>query len=170
MKKLEFKTSLIAYEHIDLLPDSRQRALCLRARTAQLHAYAPYSRFRVGAAVLLQDGLIVEGSNQENAVYPLGLCAERVAINSANTLYHNCRMEAIALVTDAVIQHGSMPVFPCGSCRQVIAEQEYRQGHKIQILVLGAGDHVFISEGVEHILPFIMNTDTLRSNRSLQIS
>jgi len=161
MKTIEIKARLQVYENIAALEDHREQELCRHALVAQNHAYAAYSGFRVGASVLLEDGSIIEGSNQENAVYPLGLCAERVAINSANTLHKDCSIRALALITDAKIKEGSIPTFPCGSCRQVIAEQEYRQSRPIRLLVLGSGEEVYVAEGVESILPFIMNKETL---------
>ena len=161
MKTIELKTKLHIYENIAALEDPQERLLCRHALAAQNHAYALYSGFRVGSAVLLEDGNIIEGSNQENAVYPLGLCAERVAINSANTLHQKCTIKSLALITDAKIAEGAIPTFPCGSCRQVIAEQEYRQAKPIRLLVLGSGDKIYVAEGVESILPFIMTKDTL---------
>lgn len=161
MKTIEFKTHLHIYENIAALDDPQERLLCRHAKAAQNHAYAAYSDFRVGAAVLLDDGTIIEGSNQENAIYPLGLCAERVAINSANTLHHNQAIKSLALITDAVTEAGEIPTFPCGSCRQVIAEQEYRQSKPVRLLILGSGDQVYVAEEIATILPFIMNKDTL---------
>ena len=161
MKTIEFKTHIHVYENIEALDDPQERLLCQHAIAAQSHAYAVYSKFRVGVAVLLDDGNIVEGSNQENAVYPLGLCAERVAIFAANTLHHGKTIKSLALITDAIIKNGAIPTFPCGSCRQVIAEQEYRQSKPIRLLILGSGDRVYAAEDVGSILPFIMNKETL---------
>ena len=118
------------------------------------NAYAKYSKFYVGAAVLLQNGEIVKGTNQENAVYPLGLCAERVALFSASTNYPYVPIVSIALATGRVIDDHETPTFPCGSCRQAIHEYEDKFGSDIKIYVVGSNNKVFVINTVKDILPF----------------
>ena len=125
------------------------------------HAYAAYSHYQVGAAVLLSNGLIVEGSNQENAVYPLGLCAERVAIFSACTQYPNEKIIALAVATEKKMGLGELPAFPCGSCRQVMVEQEYRFNISIPIYIIDSDPKVYLASSVKDILPFAFNQSFL---------
>ncbi len=160
-KTIQFAGQLSIYDAIEELVDEREQALCYKAISAQDRAYAPYSRFTVGASVLMSGGQIVMGSNQENAVYPLGLCAERVAIFAAHNIHPDSRIRSIALTTSADLEDGEAPVFPCGSCRQVLVEEEYRTGEEIRILVLDTQRRVYVVEGINNILPFAMNKDSL---------
>lgn len=123
-----------------------------RAEEESCRAYAPYSGFQVGAAVLLSDGTLVGGNNQENAAYPSGLCAERVALFHANATYPDKEPIAIAIVArrdGLVVPH---PVPPCGSCRQVLLESEKRYGHPIQVLLYDGRDVTLLS-CVHDLLP-----------------
>jgi cytidine deaminase len=137
MKALEVKLLINEYGSIaELKPELAN--LCSQALQSAETAYAPYSKFQVGAALLLANGVVVLGNNQENAAYPSGLCAERVAIFYANATYPNEPVEAIAITA---IQNGEqvpMPIAPCGSCRQVIAETQFRYGNKIKILLFSS--------------------------------
>lgn len=117
-------------------------------------SYSPYSNFAVGAAVLLDNGEIVKGANQENASYPVGICAERSAIYTAQNLFPNIPVKAIALVargTDG--KRTKEYVTPCGMCRQVIAELEMRYKRSVRILMCSS-DKVAIIESVETLLPW----------------
>ncbi len=125
------------------------------------NAYAPYSHFRVGAAVLLQNGTIVRGNNQENAAYPSGLCAERVAMFYANANYPNSLVEAIAVVVinpDGNVLHES--ISPCGSCRQVMAETEMRFKSAIRVL-LASSESILVFNSIEDLLPLSFNQGDL---------
>lgn len=114
----------------------RENELRLAALAAAGRAYAPYSRFRVGAAVLLADGRIVAGSNQENAAYPSGLCAERVALFYAGAQYPGVPVRMLAIVAED--EAGVRPhISPCGACRQVLLETEQRQGEPLRVLLCG---------------------------------
>lgn len=121
------------------------------ALLATADAYAPYSEFRVGAAVLLENGSVVTGSNQENAAYPSGLCAERVALFSACTQYPGVKVLAIAI---AAMKDGRQVgmISPCGGCRQVMQEIENRYGQKITVLLYGA-ERLFVIEDAASLLP-----------------
>lgn len=103
------------------------------AREASLLAHAPYSCFRVGAAVLLADGMIVKGNNQENMAYPLGSCAERVAVNYARANYPTCKIEAIAIFSP----DSAEPITPCGGCREVLLEVVRSQNSDIIVIMAG---------------------------------
>ena len=123
------------------MDDSRLRDAAIHA--AQ-YAYAPYSQFYVGAAVLLQDGTVVAGSNQENMAYPSGLCAERVALFSAGASFPDKPVVAIALVA---VKNGMIQtaITPCGGCRQVMLETEQRYGQPIRVLLCGRDDTVLVA-------------------------
>lgn len=119
-------------------------------------AYAPYSNFYVGAALRLDDGTIVKGSNQENIAYPSGLCAERTALFAAGAQYSGHTVEAMAVVgrnRQGVLTAAS----PCGACRQVMAEVESRQGKKLRVICYFSESKIMIFEGVECLLPFVFS-------------
>ncbi len=119
-------------------------------------AYAPYSSFKVGAAVLLEDGQIVTGSNQENAAYPSGLCAERVAVFAAAS--HNPGKKIVRIAVAAKNKNGeATQITPCGGCRQVMLEYEYKQNHPIKILLLGPNKTMFQFNNADDLLPLGFN-------------
>jgi len=130
------------------------RALLEKAQEASLSAYAPYSRFRVGAAVLLGNGTIVTGNNQENASYPEGICAERVALFSAMAQYPQEQIKAIAIFGNPIDYQLKSFVTPCGACRQVLAECQQRSKGNIRILCNGTATEIFSVESVQDLLPF----------------
>ncbi len=149
------KTKTIQYQEFTLLElcDFEQE-LIDAAMNATSSAYAPYSNFHVGAAVRLDSGEIVTGSNQENIAYPSGLCAERTALFTAATQHPDSAVLALAIVarnSDGKI----VPISPCGACRQVMAEQESRQDKKMRILCYNSNDKILIFDGVESLLPFV---------------
>lgn len=141
---------------------SRDQELVVAARKASDDAYAPYSNFFVGAAVLLENGVIVRGSNQENAAYPAGLCAERVAVFAAGAQHPGIKIISIAITAhpkDSL--QPSVAISPCGDCRQVMAEYEQRYDHTIR-LIMEAGEGSFIViNSVASLLPFIFNGKAL---------
>lgn len=138
------------------------RALMDAAKAMTANAYAPYSQFRVGAALRLANGEVVRGSNQENVAYPSGLCAERVAIFAASSQFPDVAVEtmAIAANTDKFAITG--PLTPCGGCRQVLMEYRQRQETPMRILLSGAGDEVWVFEDVTSLLPFAFRADGLK--------
>jgi len=120
---------------------------------ATSRSYAPYSHFRVGAAVRLANGVTLSGSNQENAAYPSGLCAERTTLFYAGAQYPDVAVSMLAIAargTDG--QLTDEPTGPCGACRQVILESETRAGSPIRILLYGRS-HVYVTEGIRPLLP-----------------
>lgn len=124
-------------------------------------AYAPYSNFYVGAAVLLENGKIILGNNQENAAYPSGLCAERVAIYHAGAVYPNVAVKAIAVTCKSRNNIINVPLSPCGGCRQTISEYENRYAQKIKIIMSGETGEVYVSESIESLLPLMFNAKYL---------
>jgi cytidine deaminase len=147
------------YEKLsDLSPDDQQ--LILKARESSENAYAPYSKFCVGATVLLANGEIIKGNNQENADFTDGLCAERVALFYAHAIYPNVAVEALAVT--AKNQNGLIPgpAQPCGSCRQVLVESESRFNHPIRLILDGA-EKIMVLNGADNLLPFAFKPDQL---------
>ncbi len=123
------------------------------ARKASENAYAPYSHFHVGAAVLLADGTVVTGSNQENAAYPSGLCAERVALFAASSAHPNTPICALAIAAkDDKGLITERPVSPCGSCRQVLLECQQRSGNRIKVVMVGSHKVIVVDDAAE-LLP-----------------
>jgi cytidine deaminase len=141
------------YVTLSELPDS-DRLLVERAQQSAKDAYAPYSKFQVGAAVLLSGGEVVTGNNQENAAYPSGLCAERVAVFYASASHPKAVIEAIAIAALSEDSLLKTPPFPCGACRQVLAEYEYRQRKPIRFIFHAQSGKTIVMEGVDNILPF----------------
>ncbi|MFA7115904.1 MAG: cytidine deaminase [Bacteroidales bacterium] len=134
--------------------------LIASATEAIKSSYAPYSNFNVGAAVLMTGGQIIIGSNQENAAYPSGLCAERTAIFSAHTQFPKENMLAIAIVAGKNGKILLTPAYPCGACRQVMAESQLRSGKPLKIICAGK-NKIQVFEGIENILPFIFDGKSL---------
>ncbi|UCE70692.1 MAG: cytidine deaminase [Flavobacteriaceae bacterium] len=127
--------------------------LLKKARQAREGAYAPYSGFKVGAAVLLESGQIVIGNNQENASYPSGLCAERVAVFQAGARFPDSRIKSIAITATGRVARLEIPAAPCGNCRQSILEYEARQGEPIRILMQGEAGVIYECPSVASLLP-----------------
>lgn len=161
MKKLEYKTTILEYESAEEL-SAEDRHLVEMAREAADVAYAPYSNFQVGAALMLENGLCVKGCNQENVAYPSGLCAERVAVFSAYSQYPGIKMVTIAITAKSKKFIVDNPITPCGSCRQVLAEYEHLQGSPIRIILSGNTGKVLIVRKVDDILPLSFKEDKLK--------
>ena len=160
MIKREIKSIITDYNSPAELNAELQN-LIQKAKDAAKKAYAPYSDFRVGAAVLLENNEIIEGNNQENAAYPSGLCAERVAIFYANSKYPNIEIKAIAIT--AITKDGliKVPIPPCGACLQVMLESEQRANKPIQVLLFGT-NKITVAENVIQFLPIHFNKDMLK--------
>lgn len=136
----------------DLDPESKY--LAHKAKEAAAHAYAPYSRFQVGAAVLLQDGTIITGINQENAASPSGICAERVALYTAATLHPDAIILKVAIVAKRKGGKELTPATACGACRQVMLEFEMRQEKPFEV-IMQTEDHKWVkASSVQSLLPF----------------
>lgn len=160
MKRVEANTSYELYDSIDELP-SEYKNLMLQAQNATKTAYAPYSNYYVGAAVLLDGGVIVNGSNQENAAYPSGLCAERVAVFAAGAHNPDVKIKAIAIAAYAGKKTEPQAVSPCGDCRQVMAEYEHRYKSGIRLIMQSDNGKIIVLDNVKSLLPFMFNADNL---------
>jgi len=125
-------------------------------------AYAPYSQFHVGAAVRLANDMIFKGNNKENAAYPSGICAERVAVFSASASFPGVQIKTIAVVAKTKVFNLSNPVTPCGACRQVLAEYEMLAGKPIRILLQGNSEKIWIINGIENLLPLMFHGGELK--------
>lgn len=132
-----------------------------QAFEARSKAYAPYSKFTVGAALLLDNGVVVKGSNQENAAYPSGLCAERVAIYYAGANYPDAKIVKMFITASPQDRDLELPIPPCGSCRQAIAEYEFKQDISIEIFFMGAKGDIYKSDSLKNLLPFVFDKNHL---------
>ena len=154
----------VAYTEVtgssELIEEDRQ--LLISAWEACELAYAPYSNFHVGAALILANDRVFKGNNQENAAYPSGICAERVAVFSASSQYPGVPIKSMAVVAKTDVFNLSVPVTPCGACRQVIAEYETLSGEPIRILLQGNSDKIWIIEGIANLLPLMFHGGDLK--------
>ena len=151
MKELSIKTTVKVCTADELSLADREIVDAARAATA--NSYAVYSHFNVGAAVRLSDGTIVCGTNQENAAYPSGLCAERTTLFWANSQYPTLAVEAIAIAARTEQGELDRPIPPCGACRQVILETEKRFDKAMRIILYGAKECYIIEDGIKALLP-----------------
>ncbi|QJB35807.1 cytidine deaminase [Chitinophaga oryzae] len=133
--------------------DDRDAWLLKEARDVTRHAYAPYSHFQVGAVIRLVNGEIVAGSNQENAAFPAGLCAERVALSAASSAYPDVPVDTIAISYNNMHGESNHPISPCGVCRQTLAEYELRQESPIRLILGGLSGKVYVIHKANHLLP-----------------
>lgn len=156
MKEININTKFLVFENVADLPNEVQD-LMKQAVAIRKNAYAPYSKFSVGAAILLDNGQVVLGSNQENAAYPSGLCAERVAIFHAGAIYPEAKILKIAISATSQENPVTSPIPPCGACRQSIAEYEMRQTNDIEIYFMGEVGDIYLSESLKNILPFVFD-------------
>lgn len=155
---MEFAFTYELYEKWENLTDC-DRELLQQALQSSSNAYAPYSHFPVGACLRLEDGTFVYGNNQENASYPQGLCAERVALFAASAQHPGKRIEALALIAPKCEDVLS----PCGACRQVLLEYEQRQQSSIRIIMGSMTGKVIAVSCAEHLLPFCFSKENLSS-------
>ncbi len=144
----------------DLSPQDQE--LMEQAILARKSAYAPYSFFQVGAAVRLENGVVVTGNNQENVAYPSGLCAERVALFHAQSMYPDIPVEAIAVTATSPDFKMLEPVSPCGSCRQVMAEYENRHKSNIRVIMSSNNGKVWAVNSIDQLLPFMFMLEELK--------
>lgn len=158
MKDLIITTKIQVYE-IDK-SNEEIKNLIAKAKEITQNAYSPYSKYAVGAAVLLDNGKIVSGSNQENAAYPSGLCAERTALFYSNSSYPNNTVKAIAIIAHYQGDFVKSVCTPCGSCRQVIAEMESKQKSPIKIFMCSK-DIVYEASSIKDLLPLSFDSSAL---------
>ena len=143
--------------------NSEEKDLVNRAKNSLEAAYAPYSGFLVGATVLLENGEIISGNNQENVAYPSGLCAERVAIFYAGARFPNVKIKTIAITAVSKKFEIKDVISPCGACRQAIAEYEVKQENNIRILLHHPDDSILIVNSVSDLLPFMFKSKELKN-------
>lgn len=135
--------------------------LLIKARLVTKQAYAPYSNFHVGAAAKLVNGEIVIGTNQENASYPVGICAERVLLGNAATLFPNIAIDTIAISYDSKEVKSDHPISPCGMCRQSLLEYETRTHKSIRLILAGQEGKIYVVKTVGYLLPFAFTSGEL---------
>lgn len=160
MKEVKIESRLFVFEHLDELPKD-VAALMQKAIEAREKAYAPYSRFHVGAALLLDNEKIITGNNQENASYPSGLCAERTAIYYAGAQYPNAKVVKMAITAASKKKRTTSPIPPCGACRQTIAEYEVKQNEPIEIYFMGETGKIVKSDSLANLLPLVFDKSVL---------
>ena len=153
----ESGSEIIDVRSIDSLPEA-ERDLVKSAVEAAAKAYAPYSSFKVGASVLLDNGMILNGNNRENAAFPSGSCAERTVLSYTGANYPENKILTIAICALKEDRVTNEPVSPCGNCRQLIAEEEDRTGRPIKIILYGE-QHTHIIEGIDTLLPLRFRFD-----------
>ncbi len=160
MKEISINTSFTVYQSFAELPQDVQ-SLMEQAVEIRKKAYAPYSKFRVGAALLLDNGKVVLGSNQENAAYPSGLCAERVAIFQSGAIYPEAKIVKMAISAASDTNKTTTPIPPCGACRQSISEYEFKQDYPIEIYFMGESGEVYLSKSISNLLPLTFDKNFL---------
>lgn len=160
MKKIEISTSATLFNSISEL-STEDKMLMEQAILARENAYAPYSKFSVGAALLLANGEIIVGNNQENAAYPSGMCAERVAIWNAGARFPNVKILQLAIAAKSANSLVDKPVGPCGACRQSLSEYEFKQQQPFEILFMGEVGEVVKVTSLQSLLPFSFDNSYL---------
>lgn len=160
MKKIKVENSAIVYDDFLELEENDQN-LMYKAVEAKDNAYAPYSNFKVGAAILLENGSIITGNNQENAAYPSGMCAERVAIWKVGSQFPNKKILKLAIVASSKNKIVDQPVGPCGACRQTLLEYEANQKQPFEVLFMGEVGKVVKVNSINDLLPFSFDSSFL---------
>ena len=158
MENRNITTKIMVCSYVELTDEEKK--LVDAAKEASNRSYAPYSRFQVGAAVRLAGGVLVSGSNQENAAYPSGTCAVRTTLFYANSQYPDRAVEALAIAAQTGGKFIEHPTAPCGACRQVILETEERYRHPIRIYIYGTNE-VYIVDSIVGLLPLCFGKSDL---------
>jgi cytidine deaminase len=158
----EIKTEIVTKQYHFSELDSVTQNLIVEAKKASENAYAPYSNFLVGAALLLEDGTVIRGNNQENAAYPSGLCAERTALFYYGSLNNNNKILKIAVTARKNGTTNYLAVTPCGACRQVMSEYENKQQKAIEVWMPTDNDYWVLCYSVADLLPFSFSSKSLQ--------
>ena len=158
MKKIHFDIDFASAAVSEL--EAKEQELVRRAQDAAGRAYAPYSKFNVGACLLLDNGEMIEGNNQENASYPCGCCAERTALNYANSRYPDAKVEAIAITAFNGGRLVDEPITPCGICRQALFETEMKNRKNIRIIMNGQKQTI-VANSASALLPLAFDDSLL---------
>jgi cytidine deaminase len=161
MRSEEFKFSISVYDSIDEL-NQADAFMVSEARSVTQFAYAPYSNFLVGAVATLTNGETVTGTNQENAAYPAGICAERVLLSSAASQYPGVGIKTIAIAYHNLNGKSDHPAGPCGICRQSFTEFQQRTKTVIRVILSGMEGEVYIIENADYLLPLVFRSDDLK--------
>jgi len=156
-----FKFDFNIYNSIEEL-DEQDANLLKEARKVTEKAYAPYSNFRVGAFAKLVNGETVSGTNQENAAYPAGICAERTMMSTASSLFPGVGIETMAVSYNNMKGESNRPVSPCGICRQSLVEFQQRTKNPIRIILSGMEGLVYVIENAQNLLPLLFGADDLK--------
>lgn len=160
MQKIDVNTSATLYNDVSELSVD-DKALMDKAVEARAKAYAPYSKFNVGAAFLLENGEIVLGNNQENAAYPSGMCAERVGVWKIGSEFPGVKIKKLAITAASSQSTVDKPVGPCGACRQTLSEYEINQKEPIEVLFMGEVGKIVKTESLLSLLPFSFDSSYL---------
>jgi cytidine deaminase len=158
--ELTINIKIDVLDSVDELTPDEQKAMQL-AKDAANDAYAPYSNYLVGAAILLEDGTFHKGSNQENAAYPSGLCAERTALFGMSANNPNKKIKLIAVTARRRDEPEYLAALPCGACRQVMVEYEHKQSEAISVLLQGASGTYYRCHSVADLLPLLFSKENL---------
>lgn len=161
MKENKFEFNYRVYDSIEELPEDQQWLLS-EAREVTSQAYAPYSNFQVGAVARMANGEIVKGSNQENASFPVGLCAERVLLASISSLYPRIPINTIAISYKSENHKSDHPISPCGICRQALQEFEQRVDQPVELILGGLTGPVYVIDTARSLLPLAFTSEELR--------
>jgi cytidine deaminase len=161
MKTEEFRFSILLYDSIDEL-NSEDALLLKEARKVTQFAYAPYSNFKVGAFAKLENGKTVSGTNQENASFPAGICAERVLLSTASSLFPGTGVDTIAISYNNLNGKSDRPVSPCGICRQSLVEFQDRTKKQIRIILSGMEGKIQVIENAKDLLPLVFSADDIK--------
>lgn len=161
MKAESFAFNYKVYDSIEEL-NKVDAALLTEAREITKFAYAPYSNFRVGAVARLVNGEKVTGTNQENASYPAGICAERTLLSTASSLFPGVAIDTIAISYNNINGKSDRPISPCGICRQSFAEFQQRTQHPIRIILSGQEGKIQVIENAADLLPFVFSSDDMQ--------
>ena len=156
-----FTTEVEEFDSPEFLPADEQKLLN-EAILAKNNAYAPYSQFKVGAALLMENGLILHGNNQENMAYPSGLCAERVAFFAAGANYPGMPIHKVAITAASEKFPSDHPIAPCGACRQAMLEYEMNQNSPITLIMRGTTGKVYRISGIRQLLPIYFHEEGLK--------
>jgi len=160
MKQIKITSSATVYSNLGEL-STEDQMLMNKAVEARGNAYAPYSKFYVGAALLLDNGEIVLGNNQENAAYPSGMCAERVAIWQAGALFPGVKIKKLAISASSTITKVDKPIGPCGACRQTLSEYEINQKEPFPVIFAGEVGEIVKTPSLLSLLPFSFDSSYL---------
>lgn len=161
MKELKFEFNYQVFDSMEELSEE-DKTLLLEARNATTKSYAPYSHFHVGAAARLNSGQVLSGANQENAAYPIALCAERVLLSTVASSFPGTPVTDMAISYKGDAQPSDHPISPCGMCRQSLQEFEDRMGQSIRIILGGMEGPVYVIDTAKNLLPLAFTSAELK--------